>query len=87
MHDVLPQRAAELSRLAAKIRTSLYEAESTVPSINEQLDKLAAAGMVDFQIEGPSVYRRPSGVSSAPSDELFVYHASIVMSGAMLRTG
>jgi hypothetical protein len=83
MHDVLHQRTAELSRLAAKIRTSLDEAESTVPSINEQLDKLAAVGMVDFQIEGPSVYCRPAGVSSAFTDDFVVYQAAIVMPGGV----
>lgn len=83
MHDVLQQRASELSRLAAKIRTSLDEAESTVPSINEQLDKLAAVGMVDFQIEGPSVYCRPMGVSSALTDDFVVYQAAIVMPGGV----
>lgn len=57
-HDVLQQRAAELSRLAA-------------------------VGMVDFQIEVPSVYCRPAGVSSASSDDFVVYQAAIVMPGGI----
>jgi hypothetical protein len=83
MHDVLQQRAAELSRLAAKIRTCLDEAEATVPGINEQLDRLAELGVTDFQIEGPSVYCRPMGVSSAFTDEVVVYQAAIVMPGGV----
>lgn len=83
MNDVFSGRAAALAWLAAKIRTSLDEAESTVPSINEQLDQLAAVGMVDFQIEGPSVYCRPMGVSSAFNDDFVVYQAAIVMPGGV----
>jgi hypothetical protein len=83
MHDVLQQRAAELSRLAGQIRTSLDEAESTVPVINEQLARLAEVGVTEFQIEGPSVYCRPMGVSSVYTDEFVVYQAAIVMPGGV----
>ena len=86
MHDGLQQRAAELSRLAGQIRTSLDEAESTVPVINEQLARLAEVGVTEFQIEGPSVYCRPMGVSSAFADYFVVYQAVIVVLGDMLRS-
>lgn len=75
-----------MSRLAAKIRTSLDEAESKVPGINEKLDSLAELGVAELQIEGPSVYCRPMGASSAFSDDFVVYRAAIVMLGAMLCT-
>ena len=83
MHHVFQERAAELSRLAAMIRTSLDEAESTVPGINEQLDRLAELGVTEFQIEGPTVYSRPMGVSSAFPDDFVVYQAAIVMPGGV----
>jgi hypothetical protein len=35
MHEMLSERAAELARLAATIRSGLEEAESTTPAIND----------------------------------------------------
>jgi hypothetical protein len=87
MHYVFQQRAAELSRLAAKIRTSLNEAEFAASSVNQQLDKLAAMEMVDCRIEGPRVYGRPMSVSRAFTDGCVVYQAAIVMPCGMLCTG
>jgi hypothetical protein len=45
MHDVLQERAAELSRLAAKIRTSLDEAEKdrTVNGTSTSCGRLSIA--------------------------------------------
>ena len=69
MHDFLSERAGQLQRLATTIRTGLDQAESAIPSINQQLAELARLGMSDFQIEGPTIYCRPSsfkaGVSQA----------------------
>ena len=59
MHDLLHVRAAELSRLAATVRTSLDKAEALIPVVNEQLAQLAAMGVSDLQVEGPAVYSRP----------------------------
>ncbi len=56
MHDVLSER------------TGLDQAESAIPSINQQLAELARLGMSDFQIEGPTIYCRPMGFSSMHGD-------------------
>jgi len=61
MHDFLSERAGQLQRLATTIRTGLDQAESAIPSINQQLAELARLGMSDFQIEGPTIYCRPMG--------------------------
>jgi hypothetical protein len=42
MHDTLSGRAEELGRLTDLIRTSLSLADSSIPTINAQLDELAA---------------------------------------------
>ena len=42
MHDLLHERAAELSRLATTVRTNLDKAEALIPVVNEQLSELAA---------------------------------------------
>ena len=60
MHEFLSERAGQLQRLATTIRTGLDQAESAIPSINQQLAELARLGMSDFQIEGPTIYCRPS---------------------------
>jgi hypothetical protein len=41
MHDLLHERAAELSRLATTVRTNLGKAEALIPVVNEQLSELA----------------------------------------------
>jgi len=83
MHDSLQERTAALARLATMIRTGLDEAESTIPPLNEQLDALAELGLNAFQIEGPDVYSRPAGVSSAQDDSFVVYQAAVVMPGGL----
>jgi len=48
MHDLLHERAAELSRLATTVRTNLDKAEALIPVVNEQLSELAAMGVSDL---------------------------------------
>ena len=67
MHDFLSERAGQLQRLATTIRTGLDQAESAIPSINQQLAELARLGMSDFQIEGPTIYCRPSSSKAGVS--------------------
>ncbi len=40
-------------------------AEASIPAINHYLAEVTAIGVTDFQIEGPVIYSRPAGVSSA----------------------
>lgn len=61
MHEFLSERAGQLQRLAATIRTGLDQAESAIPSINQQLAELARLGMSDFQIEGPTILLQADG--------------------------
>ncbi len=65
MHDFLTKHAAQLARLAMMIRIGLESAESAIPGINDQLAELATMGLADFQVEGPAIYCRPAGPSSA----------------------
>ena len=67
MHEFLSERAGQLQRLATTIRTGLDQAESAIPSINQQLAELARLGMSDFQIEGPTIYCRPSSSKAGAS--------------------
>lgn len=83
MHDVLKQQAAHLARLTMMIRIGLESAEAAVPFINEQLAELATVGITGFQIEGPAVYCRPAGPSSAYDDSFVVYQAAIVQPGGV----
>ena len=83
MHHALEEQTAHLARLATTIRTGLDEAESSIPPINEQFHLLAELGVSQFQIEGPSVYCRPSDVSSATTDDFVVYQAAIVLPGGV----
>jgi len=83
MHEFLSERAGQLQRLATTIRTGLDQAESAIPSINQQLAELARLGMSDFQIEGPTIYCRPMGFSSMHGDEWVIYQAAIVMPGGI----
>jgi len=83
MKELLRQRAAELSQLAATLRTGLARAEAMIPDINKELDSLAAFGVTEFQVEGPTIYVRPAGVSSARDDSFIIYQAAIVMPGGI----
>ncbi|MFM9010766.1 MAG: hypothetical protein ACKON8_07845, partial [Planctomycetota bacterium] len=83
MTDVLHERAAQLARLAMMIRIGLESAESAIPGINDQLAELVALGITDFQIEGPAIYCRPAGPSSAFDDSFVVYQAAIVQPGGI----
>jgi hypothetical protein len=83
MNDSLLVRATDLVRLTATIRSGLESAERTVPVINEHLTELATLGITDFQIEGPTIYCRPAGVSSLHDDEFVIYQAALVMPGGI----
>ena len=86
MNEILKERAVRLAQLSAAIRTGLAEAEAILPGINDQLSKLAAVGMTDFQIEGPVIYCRPAGISSECTDEFVIYQAAIVTLGGIGAT-
>jgi hypothetical protein len=83
MNDSLLVRATDLVRLATTIRSGLESAERTIPAINEHLADLVALGITDFQIEGPTIYCRPAGVSSLHDDEFVIYQAALVMPGGI----
>ena len=83
MHDVLKQRAADLARLAARMRTSLDEAASTVPGINEHLATLAEMGIANLQFEGPFIGCPPMGTVPGAADEQVVYQAALVIPGGV----
>ena len=83
MEELLRQRATELSQLAATLRTGLARAEAMIPGINQELDSLATLGVTEFQVEGPTIYVRPAGVSSARDDSYIIYQAAIVMPGGI----
>ena len=83
MHDPIHVRAAELSRLASTVRTSLDQAEALIPVVNEQLAELAAMGVSDLQVEGPAIYSRPQGLSIGKTDDHCIYQAVVVMPGGV----
>jgi hypothetical protein len=83
MHTVLQERAAELSRLASAVRTSLAQAEALIPVVNKHLSDLAEMGMADLQVEGPAVYSRPAGLSARHTDDHFIYQAVVVLPGGI----
>jgi hypothetical protein len=83
MHDVLKQQAAQLARLVMRIRIGLDSAESAIPGINDLLAVVAVMGVTEFQVEGPAVYCRPAGPSSAYADSFVVYQAAIVQPGGV----
>lgn len=83
MHEILSERAAELARLAATIRSGLEEAEATIPVINDQLSQLAMLGITSHQVEGPSVYARPAGLTNDNSDDVCVFQAVLLMPGGI----
>jgi hypothetical protein len=68
MHDTLSGRAEELGRLTDLIRTSLSLADSSIPTINAQLDELAAMGLDNLELEGPLVYSRAARTTTSSSD-------------------
>lgn len=65
------------------IRIGLESAESAIPGINDQLAELSTMGITGFQVEGPAVYCRPAGPSSADDDSFVVYQAAIVQPGGV----
>jgi hypothetical protein len=83
MHEILSERAAELARLAATIRSGLVEAEATIPAINDQLSHLAMLGIISHQVEGPSIYARPAGLTNDNSDDVCVFQAVLLMPGGI----
>lgn len=83
MHEVLSERSAELARLAATIRSGLEQAEAMIPSLNDQLAELALLGITNHQVEGPSVYARPAGLSNATDDAVIVFQAALLMPGGI----
>jgi hypothetical protein len=65
------------------IRIGLESAESAIPGINDLLAELATLGVTDFQVEGPAIYCRPVGPSSAYDDSFVVYQAAIIQPGGI----
>ena len=59
------QRSAQISMCFGRVGIGLDSAESAIPGINDLLAELATLGLTKFQIEGPAVYCRPAGPSSA----------------------
>jgi len=83
MHDTLSGRAEELGRLTDLIRTSLSLADSSIPTINAQLDELAAMGLDNLELEGPLVYSRAANCSPNFDDARVVFAATLVMPGGL----
>lgn len=83
MHDLLHERTALLAQLGTTLRNGLQAAEASIPAINQHLAELAAIGVTDFQIEGPVIYSRPAGVSSAHVDEFLIFQAAIILPGGV----
>jgi hypothetical protein len=83
MHDLLHERTALLAQLGTTLRDGLQTAEASIPAINQHLAELAAIGVTDFQIEGPVIYSRPAGVSSAHVDEFVIFQAAIILPGGV----
>ena len=78
-----PTDFTDLVRLVTTIRSGLESAEWTIPAINEYLADLATLGITDFQIEGPTIYCPPAGVSSLHDDEFVIFQAVLVMPGGI----
>jgi hypothetical protein len=83
MPEILHKRIAHLAHVVSTLRNGLQAAEACIPAINEHLADLATLGIVDFQIEGPTIYCRPAGVSSLHDDEFVIYQAALVMPGGI----
>ena len=83
MHKFLSERAAELARLVATVRSGLEEAEAIIPPLNDQLSELAMLGVAHDQVEGPSVYARPAGLSNDTDDAIVVFQAVLLMPGGI----
>lgn len=83
MHEFLSDRAAELTRLTATIRSGLEQAEAMIPHLNDQLNELAVLGVTSHQVDGPSVYARPAGLSNDTDDSVVVFQAVLLMPGGI----
>lgn len=83
MHEFLSERAAELTRLAATIRSGLEQAEAMIPHLNDQFNELAVLGVTSHQVEGPSVYARPAGLSNDKDDSVVVFQAVLLLPGGI----
>jgi hypothetical protein len=83
MNDSLSERAADLSRLAMTISTTLDCAEDTIRSLNHTLAELASLGVRNFQITGPVVYARPANTSSDEDDLFILFQAVLLMPGGV----
>ena len=79
MIDSLQTQAEQLARLAYSIRTGLDQAEATVPAINSSLATLAALGVIDHQLDGPTIYCRPRGFSGDQTDDIVIYRAGLIL--------
>ena len=79
MIQQLQRQGAELAALADTIRTGLNRAEATVPKINASLATLAALGVIDHQLDGPTIYCRPRGFSGDQTDEIVIYRAGLIL--------
>jgi len=83
MRRFLPERAAELARLTLTIRSGPEQAEAMVPPLDDQLNELAMLGITSHQVEGPSVYARPAGLSNDTDDAIVVFQAVLLMPGGI----
>lgn len=86
MNDLLNDHSARLVRLAATIRDGLDVAERSIPLINHNLARLAELGVTNIQLDGPSIYCRPQGVSSQYDDEFILYRSALLMPGGIGAT-
>ena len=83
MQEFLSERAAELTRLAATIRSGLEQAEAMIPPLNDQLNELAMLGVTSHQVEGPSIYAHPAELSNDTDDAIVVFQAVLLMPGGI----
>ena len=86
MIQQLQRQGVELAALADTIRTGLEQAEATVPAINASLARLASFGIIDHEIDGPTIYCRPRGFSSDYTDEFVLYRAGLVLPAGLGAT-
>jgi len=70
---------ASLTRYGAASRW----ADSAIPPISAQFDKLASMGLDNLELEGPLVHSRVAGSSPAFDDARVVYVAALIMPGGL----
>jgi len=85
IHKLKRQRE-ELDAFAETIRIGLEQADAFLPFINASLAALSSFGVVDHEIDGPTIYCRPRGLSSQYSDDFVLYRASLVLPAGLGAT-